>query len=118
MKHIKSKNEHQREIYLTDIEKKGYNFTDAEIDRLITDCTNIGFEVMNYRTTDKSFNKSKVNGEINFNHIKTNNMLTLHKYELNILNLDILKDNIADIFFTSLYKQLDDKDYADNYDPS
>lgn len=92
-------------------------FTKEEIDHLVSESLKIGFKPMKFLVKDKEFDPNKVKGEINFEHVRTGNYVSVEKWNLKNLGLDIFKDNIADIFFTILYKEIDDKDYTQNYQP-
>lgn len=92
-------------------------FTKEEIEHLVSESLKIGFKPLKFLVKDKDFDSSKVKGEINFEHIRSGNIISVEKWNLKNLGLDIFKDNISDIFFTILYKDIDDKDYAQNYTP-
>lgn len=99
-------------------------FTKQEVRHLIKEAKKIGFKIMPRLVNGKVFNvdaeflKTKnLISELYFHHIKTDNGLSIYKYEIINLGLNVKTDNIADIFFTLLYKEIADKDYADNYKP-
>ena len=97
-------------------ETNEYNFTEREIDIILTESEKIGFKPMKFLVKDKGFDRSKVTSVINLEHIRTGNYISVEKWRTKYFDLE--KDNFADILFTLLYKDMADRDYVDNYDPS
>jgi hypothetical protein len=92
-------------------------FLKKEVMHLAKEAKKFGFELMPRLVKEKKFEYTKFEGTLCFKHLKSDNMLRVEKWEIKNLGLDIFKDNIANMFFSILYKQIDDKDYADNYKP-
>ncbi len=98
------------------MQKEGFYFTDEEIDALVAKAKTIGFEPNPILSKDKVFDKSKVLGHITFTHLRSGNTLSMERYEIRALKLDIFKDTISDIFFGLLYNQIEEMEYSHNYE--
>ena len=95
-----------------------YNFKKEEVEFLVHGAKKIGFKPLKQFVSDNDFKPEKVKSEINFEHTRTGNVIQVYKFEIINAGLDIFSDNISDILFTLLFKEMYDKDYLDNYDPS
>lgn len=94
-----------------------YDFTVAESNRLIEGCRNLGFEPVPYLVKDKTFEVCTVRDTIHFKHIKSGFSLTLEKWILENLALDIILEPIDNIIFMTLLKKAEDEDYVRSYNP-
>lgn len=99
------------------MQDEGYYFTEAQIDKIVSESKKFGFEPVPYLAKDKEFDKTKIEGSLNLRHIKTDNLITLEPWRIKNLGLDVFNDNMADLLFTILFKEIDDKDYVANYHP-
>lgn len=105
MKHLKKYNENTE-----------YYFTPEEVDHLVKEAAKIHFSPQKYLVRDKSFMPEKVKDSITFIHDKTENTITIEKWNLKNLGLDPINDMFSDILFTVLWDDLDNEDYARNYE--
>lgn len=104
-----------KEEYKLKMQEEGNYFTIGEINVLVEEAIKIGFEPMPFLIKDKKFDGNKVTGTINFNHKKSGNMLTVERYEIRNLGLKIGIDNTANLLFSLLFQELDNKAYVENY---
>ena len=88
-----------------ELQKQGYYFTDEEINHLVNESEKIGFE------TDIDFDKEKIKGEIYFRHIRTDNIITIERWRIINKDLDILKDDISEIFITLHFDKIDNLNF-------
>ncbi len=95
------------------LQAEGVFFTKKEIGVLVDGAKAIGFEVSPCLGAD-----DLVRGDIYFKHTVSKNGLTVSRNQIKLLGLDIFKNTAADIFFTIIFKDIDDADYVANYDPS
>ena len=93
-------------------------FTKEEVDHLLRESDKIGFTPQPYFTRDKSFLPEKVKGEITFIHNKTKETISLEKWKIKNLGLDIMKDSITDILFIIIFSDIKDENYNRYYDAS
>lgn len=102
------------------LQDEGLFFNEKEIDVLVDGAKAIGFEPSPYLIKEKAFNKADalVRGEIHFSHVISKNSLTINRSKIKLLELDILKNTAAEIFFSIIFKDIDDAAYEANYDPS
>lgn len=91
-------------------------FSMEEIEKVLSSCKEIGFQIVS-SSSKKEFDPSKVKGELILKHIRTNRYVSIYKWFLTSNNLDLLKDNLSDILFTIVYRDIEDQNYADNYQP-
>jgi hypothetical protein len=87
------------------LQKDGYWFTQKEATYLVREAKKIGFKAIPRSTKQKKFDPKEAQGSIDFEHIRTEEYFKIERYEFRNAGLDIFKDNIADIFFTLLFKQ-------------
>lgn len=95
----------------------GYYFTEAQIDRIVDEATKIGFVPLPYLAKTKKFDKTEIEGSLSLRHVKTDNLITIEPWKLKNFGIDIFKDNMADVLFTLLFREIEDKDYVANYHP-
>lgn len=93
------------------------SFTRKEAKHLVREAEKIGFKAMPFLVREKELNYDKIQGAICFKHIKSEKMLIIQKFTIKNLGHDIFKDSVADIFFSLLYKDIDDEYYENNYHP-
>lgn len=109
---IKNKKQAKRQL-----QRDGYWFTQAEASSLVRRAKEIGFTPEPHLIREKKFDKSKVQDSITFKHTKTDETITIHKYDIKLNGLDLMKSSIVDIFFTILFEEIKATNYMVNYEP-
>lgn len=105
---------------IKEFQDRGLLFTNEEIEHILNEVKKVGFKVEPYLVKEKVFvlDKTKPYGELHLTHLKSNNSVTLNSGEIKFLRLNIFKDSIIDIILCCLFKEIDDQNYVNNYDPS
>lgn len=99
------------------MQAEGYYFTVSQIDHIVSEASKIGFIPLPRFAKRKAFDATEIEGSLSLRHIKSDSLITVELYMIKSLGLDIFKENMADLLFTLLFKEIDDQSYADNYHP-